>query len=96
MRISHQQAPSVQEFFEHSSNRCIDDAKERRSWKALQKRARQYSHARESDLGVQSTLFLFVVTKLVLNKMPVQIETSTLDVNQKEEGSPPTTGLCSG
>ena len=29
--------------------------------KHFQKRARQYSHARESYLGVQSTLFLFAV-----------------------------------
>ena len=29
-KTCHQQAPNVQEF-EHSSNRCVDEAKERRS-----------------------------------------------------------------
>ena len=58
-RIYHQQAPSVQ-VFEHSSNRCIDEANERRScWNACQKRAKQSSHARDYAFGVQSTLFNF-------------------------------------
>ena len=79
----HQQAPSVQ-VFEHSSNRYIDEAKERRSWNAFQKRATQSSHAGKYDLGVQSTLIIFAVYNWIQNKMPVQIQTSILESNQEE------------
>ena len=57
----HQQAPSVQ-VFEHSSNKCIDEAEERRSrWNATRKGARHSSHADEYGLGVQSSLCAFAV-----------------------------------
>ena len=83
-RTYHQQTPGVQ-VFEHSSNKCIDEAKvRRRSWNAFQNRTRQSSHAREDDLGVQSTLCFFAVKNGIQNKMPDKIQTSSLELNQEE------------
>ena len=53
------------------------------TWNAFQKRARQSSHARGYDLGVQSIVFFRSVDWLQ-NKMPVQIQTSTLEMKQEE------------
>ena len=53
------QLPSVQ-VFELSPSRCIDEAKE---WKEagthFKNEPKNPSHAREHDMGMQSTLFVF-------------------------------------
>ena len=49
--------------------------------KGFQKRARQSFDAREYDLSVQSTLIIFRNENWIQNKMPVQIQTSILDLN---------------
>ena len=50
-------------MFEHSSNSCIDEAKEEEEVvekeEHTSKRAGTQSHVREYDFGVQSALFLF-------------------------------------
>ena len=75
----HRPANTRCQVFEHSSNRCIDEAKERRrSWKV-----RQSSHAREYDFGVQSTHFS-ALKSWIQNKMPVHIRTSSLELNPED------------
>ena len=53
------------QVFQHSSNKCGDEARARgregregKGWHAFQKRASKSSHARENDLRVQSNLFI--------------------------------------
>ena len=76
--------PVFVRVFEHASNRCIDETKERRSWSLFQKRVRHSTHARENDLGRQSTRFSFRSEMWIQNNMSVRIQASSLDLNQEE------------
>ena len=71
-------------MFEHSSNRCIDEAKDRRSRNTLQKRAPKPSRAHEDDIYMQSTLCVVAVQNWIQKKMLVNIETFILELNQEE------------
>ena len=96
-RTYHQQAPGVQ-VFEHASHRCLDEAKERRrSLNPSHTRVTQSSHAREHDLGVQSTLFVFRGNGLSTKCQFCFLSPQRFESRRSHSvSSSQTTSLCSG
>ena len=83
--IYHQQTPGFQ-VFEHSSTWCVDEAEERRSWKAFRTIVSQCSHAPDSDFwrAINSVYFR--------STFHFRIESG----RSHSVSSPQTTSLCSG
>ena len=88
--LGYHQQTGVFQVFEHSSIRRLEEAKERRrSWNVFPKRARKSSHAREYNIGLQSTLSVTLIEKLDSEQdVSSHSKTSMLKLNQVAHRKP--------